>query len=353
VFSPESAPEPARRPLREHGVTWGHLLPGPLNAITDVAGVQVGHVTHRHTGVTAIRPAPGDVFQAKVAAGVCVLNAFGKAAGLLQVMELGTVETPIVLCNTLAVGRCADALVDHVLAANPDVRSVNPVVLECNDGRINDIRRRGVSGEDVHRALSLCVSGPVAQGAAGAGRGMVAYGVKGGIGTASRRTTHAAASYTTGALVLANMGDWPQLQVLGVPVGRLLPRPQGGAATPPEGSIIMLLATDAPLDARQLARVARRAPLGMARTGATAGHGSGDFVLAWSTANRVPNDTPSPPLLTPTLLHDAALGPLFAAAVEATEEAILNALCCAEPVGGVPALPVEDVLGLVRSAPWL
>jgi D-aminopeptidase len=338
----------------------GFLLPGPLNAITDVAGVAVGHVTHERTGVTAVVPAPGNVFQEKLPAAAFVLNGFGKAAGLLQVMELGTLETPVVLCNTLAVGRCADALVDHVLAANPGVRSINPVVLECNDGRLNDIARRGVTGDDVHRALAAAgaaaAGGPVAQGAVGAGRGMVAFGVKGGIGTASRRTGQqpragsGEGGYTVGALVLANMGEWPQLQIMGVPTGQRLPRSRvtPGAPAAPEGSLIMLLATDAPLGARQLGRLARRAPLGMARTGATAGHGSGDFVLAWSTAYRVPNAVPEPPLLAARVLHDAALGPLFQAAVEATEEAILNALFCATPVGDVPSLPVDDVVALIR-----
>jgi len=362
-------PSPERRPLRAYGLAPGVLPPGPRNAIADVPGVAVGHVTHARTGVTAVLPAAGNVFAQKVPAAAFVENGFGKAAGLLQVMELGTLETPVILCNTLAVGRCADALIDHVLAASPEVKSVNPVVLECNDGRLNDIARRGVAGDDVHRALAAAREaggGEVAQGAIGAGRGMVAFGVKGGIGTASRRIAAAPLpprsgepadagqsrrSYTVGALVLANMGEWSQLQMLGVPVGRRLARPAPGqpaAPDRPEGSLIMLLATDAPLDARQLGRLARRAPLGMARTGATAGHGSGDFVLAWSTAQRIPHDPPDPPLLTVTLLHDAALNPLFQAAVEATEEAILNALFCAEPVGDVPALPLEKVLPLLR-----
>ncbi|MBI3974529.1 MAG: P1 family peptidase [Chloroflexi bacterium] len=387
--------EHRRKPLRTYNLRPGLLESGPLNAISDVTGIHVGHVTYERTGVTAILPAPGNIFEAKAPAAAFVQNGFGKAAGLLQVMELGTLETPVTLCNTLAVGRCADALIDHVLASNRGVRSVNPVVLECNDGRLNDIARRGVTGDDVHRAIAAATGGPVSQGAVGAGRGMVAFGVKGGIGTASRRTistgyaeqpdrTGARSSepaYTVGALVLANMGEWAQLLVLGVPIGQRLARPTAplpppsassalstpshrseppaAASTPgpsqeatgpmPEGSIIMLLATNAPLDARQLGRLARRAPLGMARTGVTAGHGSGDFVLAWSTAHRVPNAAPNPPLLSTKVLHDAALGPLFQAAVEATEEAILNALFCAEPVGDMPALPVEEVLAHLRA----
>lgn len=344
---PIATTDASRPTARALGIASGILPPGPHNDIADVPGVRVGHATAKRTGVTAVVPAPDNLFRAKLPAAAFVQNGFGKAAGLLQVMELGTLETPILLTNTLSVGRCADALIDHMLELDPQITSLNPVVLECNDGRLNDIRSRGVGAADVRQALAGAATGPVWQGAVGAGRGMVCFGVKGGIGSASRQ----AAGYTVGALVLANFGRWEQLQIHGVPVGQLLPLPRLAPPDPPEGSIIMLLATDAPLDARQLGRLARRAPLGMARTGATAQHGSGDFALAFSTAYRVAHDPPEPPLFTVSLLHDAALNPLFQAAVEATEEAILNALFCATPVGDVPALPVDDVLPLLRRKP--
>ncbi|MFO7171686.1 MAG: P1 family peptidase, partial [Bacillota bacterium] len=370
-------PSSARPTPRQLGIRIGQLPPGPRNDLTDVPGVRVGHATvvadppgrpPARTGVTAVLPHPGDLVAQPVPAGCFVLNAYGKAVGLPQVEELGRLETPILLTNTLDVWRCAEALADHVLARHPDLRTVNPVVLECNDGRLSGIRAHHVTPAAVAAALAEAAAnpGPLAQGSVGAGTGMVAFQVKGGIGSASRQVPvppeavpwlraalragpageppagELPGRLTVGALVLANFGRWEELTVAGVPVGRLLPRPPGPALPPDRsGSIIMLLATDAPLDPGTLRRLARRAPLGMARTGGVAHHGSGDFALAF--AVRPPAAEPPPPAL---------LDLLFLAAVEATEEAILSALFTAGPMAGdggvaVPALPVEEVLALL------
>lgn len=305
-----------RARARELGIILGAMSPGPLNVITDVAGVRVGHVTivrgsgplvrgvgPVRTGVTALLPHGENIFTAKVPAAAAVFNGFGKTIGLVQIDELGQLETPILLTNTLSVGRVADALVGYMLEQYPAIGvttgTVNPVVCECNDGLLNDIGGRHVGEPEVRAALDSAAGGPMAEGNIGAGTGMTTYGFAGGIGTASRRLTQEQGGYTLGALVLANFGRRGELLIAGVPVGRELERqgqqPRATLKTPPEereqGSVIVLLATDAPLDARQLGRLTRRVPLGLARTGTHGGHGSGDLAIAYSTAQRIPHDS--------------------------------------------------------------
>lgn len=361
---------PAARPrARELGITLGTLPTGPHNAITDVAGVRVGHTTLRRgngplvrgvgpvrTGVTAILPHGDNLFTEKVPAAAVVFNGFGKTTGLVQVDELGEIETPILLTNTLSVGQVADALVGWMVEGHPAIgvttTSVNPVVAECNDGYLNDIGGRHVGEADVRAALADARGGPVAEGNIGAGTGMVCYGWAGGIGTASRRLAADRGGWTVGALVLANFGRRQDLLIGGVPVGREL-----DALFTQErehGSIIVVLATDAPTDARQLTRIARRAPLGLARTGSHGGHGSGDVVIAFSTANRIPHYGTE--LVRQVALvdeHGPAIDALFVAAVEATEEAVINALCAANSTDGRDdhrreALPTAETLSILR-----
>lgn len=316
----------------------GALAAGPRNAISDVPGVTVGHHTlargDLQTGVTVVRPHPGDPYRDKVPAAAVVLNGFGKSVGLVQVEELGVLETPIALTNTFSVPAIAMAQIRQCLGANPEsgrsLPTVNPLVFECNDGFLNDIQRMAVADEHYLQAWAAAAT-EFEQGAVGAGRGMSCFELKGGIGTASRRV--AGSEYTLGALVLANFGKLPQLTIAGHPVGRhlaALPPPEPG---PEQGSIILLLATDAPLDARQLRRLALRAGAGLARTGSVFGHGSGDIALAFSTAYTVPHlvERPMPVL---AMLHDGALDPLFQAAADSCEQAILNALWHARPVTG-------------------
>lgn len=329
--------------LRDLGVTIGVLPPGPGNAITDVAGVTVGHVTLSdgdvQTGVTAIHPYPGHPFRAKLPAAVHVVNGFGKSVGLMQLAELGTLETPVVLTNTLSVGTAATALVRHMLSTTPEIGAstgtVNPVVLECNDGAwLNDIRGLHVAEDDVLRVLDA--TGPAfEEGNVGAGTGMSCYGLAGGIGTASRVVARGKRRYTLGVLTLCNMGRLEDLRVDGRPVGReMAARIAAEGADREQGSIIVVVATDAPLDSRQLRRLAVRAGAGLARTGSHLGSGSGDVVLAFATAETVPHAMPDDPESVRRSLHEDALDPLFRAAVEATEEAILNALLAARPVRG-------------------
>lgn len=366
-----ASPYPPRPTARQEGVVAGILPPGPNNDIGDVPGVQVGHVTIAlgsgalvpgrgpvRTGVTAILPHGGNLFQEKVPAGVFVLNGFGKSTGLAQVQELGTLETPILLTNTLAAFQAADALAAWMVEQNPAIGirtgTVNPVVGECNDGYLNDIQGRHVAAEHVRAALAGARPGPVQQGAVGAGTGVVCFGFKGGIGSASR----AVGEYVLGALVQANFGRRGDLLIRGVPVGQhLLDYPGQAPPEPdaiPPGSVMVVLATSAPLDARQLGRLARRGALGLARTGASAANGSGDFVLAFSTAQRIPHQAEEP-LITLRVLRDDApdLDRLFLAAAEAVEEAVLNALFTARTVTGrdghvAHALPVQRVLALLR-----
>jgi D-aminopeptidase len=422
---------------REIGVRVGVLQTGAHNAITDVAGVRVGHTTivrgtDVRTGVTAILPHAGNLFREKVAGAVYVGNGFGKLAGSTQVNELGEIETPILLTSTLSVPRASDALLDYMLAlpGNEDVRSVNPLVAETNDGGLNDIRGRHLTREDVHAAIRNATNGAVEEGAVGAGTGTIAFGFKGGIGTSSRKLPPALGGYTVGVLVQTNYGG--VLTINGAPVGRELgkfylrqeleqtapsaathrdPRRGGGeragaagrthdatgdphdtasaprdATSAPrdatgdshdtadhtdnpagdvrdtaDGSIIIVIATDAPVDARNLRRMAARAMLGLGRTGASASNGSGDYVIAFSSApgvrvrvprNQRPGEAYAPREL--KLLSNEAMSPLFLAVIEATEEAIYNSLFRAQTTTGrggntVEALPLERTLEILRK----
>ncbi|MBW3660406.1 MAG: P1 family peptidase [Gemmatimonadetes bacterium] len=385
----DAAPAVAQeRPrARELGIAVGELPPGRWNAITDVPGVRVGHATvvegdSIRTGVTAIRPHPGDVFAEKVPAAIHIANGFGKLTGISQVFELGTIETPIVLTNTLAVGRAADGLVRWTLAntREPGVRSVNPVVGETNDGFLNAIIVPRVGPAEVAAALEVAADGPVEEGSVGAGTGTTALGFKGGIGTASRRFAIGDATYTLGVLVQSNFGG--ALEIAGVPVGRSLgvagfidrwlPPPAGpdanravesedlvwDPAVEPDrdgGSIMIVVATDAPVDARGLERIAKRAPYAIGRVGGFSSHGSGDYVIAFSTAEglRVPYAGGDAPTFVRETLRGEALNPLFRAVIEATEEAILNSLTRATTVEGwrgrVEALPIEAVRELLEE----
>lgn len=346
-------PVEGRQRVRELGIVVGQYQPGLLNAITDVAGVKVGHRTviqgegplrpgegPVRTGVTVVIPRE-DVWHKKVAAGSFVLNGTGEMTGLSWVAESGFLEYPIALTNTMNVPRVANGVMSWMITHHPEIGitddTLTPVVAECDDGRLNDIQGRHVSEQDVMTALDGATGGPVQEGSVGAGTGMVSYGFKGGIGTSSRRLPEKDGGYTIGVLVNANHGRRPELLVNGVPVGRLYgPAPPLALSLSPgqsEGSIIIVLATDAPLDSRQLTRLAKRAALGLARTGSTARHGSGDFILAFSTANVIPHYPKEP---TYSLLHlaDTHLNPLITASIEATEEAILNALTTATTVVG-------------------
>jgi D-aminopeptidase len=382
----------ARPRLRALGVAPGVLAPGPHNAITDVDGVRVGHKSRTdgdsvRTGVTAILPGSGNLFQSKVVAAVCVGNGFGKAAGFLQVQELGCIETPIVLTNTLAVGTATAAVVDWTLRqpGNADVRSVNAVVGETNDGYLNDIRGMHVTRDDVRAAIESARDGAVAEGCVGAGVGTRAFGWKGGIGTASRRLPASLGGYTVGALVQSNFGG--VLSINGVRVGEALGRysyrteieaargqggggghggggspsggrnPSGGGSLDDNagGSCMIVVATDAPLSSRNLERLARRALLGLGRTGSFMDHGSGDFVIAFSTRNRIPHAS-AERLRQVEELHDDGLGPLFMACVEAVEESIYNSLLAATTTTGfrgrtVEAIPIERLRQLLVAPP--
>jgi D-aminopeptidase len=363
-------PTGERPRARDAGVVIGILPPGTHNAITDVAGVRVGQVTLAegavNTGVTAILPHGGNVFRERVPAAIVVGNGFGKLLGVTQVRELGELETPILLTCTLCVWKAADALVEWLLR-QPDmqnVRSINPVVGETNDGGLNDIRARPIAPADVWRALEAAADGPVAEGAVGAGRGTSAFGWKGGIGTSSRVLTASLGGYTVGVLVQSNFGG--VLTINGAPVGRELGRfsfqrdVSGGgddddAELPPldspDGSIMMVVATDAPLDPRNLERLATRALFGLARTGATMSNGSGDYVIAFSTAETVRRAGGDDVRQVAELANDAMSG-LFQAVAEATEEAVINSLFRATTVQGaratVEALPLERTLDILR-----
>jgi len=354
----------SRSRIRELGVTIGRYQPGPVNAITDVAGVRVGHVTRIEgsgalkpgvgpvrTGVTVIIPRD-DVWHRKVPAGAFVLNGTGEMTGLAWIAESGFLEYPIALTNTLNIPRVANGVMSWMIRQYPGIGvtddTLTPVVAECDDGRLNDIQGRHVSESDVIRALDQASSGPVAEGAVGAGTGMVSYGFKGGIGSASRRLTTEEGGYTVGVLVNANHGRREELTVAGVPVGKLYQSQPAAmsrtddATEQSEGSIIVILATDAPLDSRQLTRLAKRAAIGLARTGSTVRHGSGDFMLAFSTGNTIPH-YPSQPTFTMTHLADTHINALFGATVEATEEAILNALTMATTMVGRDDRRVEAI----------
>ncbi|ABM32248.1 P1 family peptidase [Paracidovorax citrulli] len=335
----------ARDPAATAPPRIGLLDAGPLDAITDVAGVTVGHATLDdgpvQTGVTVIHPHAQDPYRHKVPAGAAVINGFGKSVGLVQLEELGQLETPIALTNTFSVGALAQAQIRDCVRANPEtgraLPTVNPLVLECNDGYLNDIQRMSL-GEDHYRAACGAARAQVPQGAVGAGRGMSSFQLKGGIGTASRRVPLAGGHCTVGALVLANYGLLPNLVWGGAPIGaslaaRLAAEARTAAAGPEKGSIIMVLATDAPLDARQLRRLAWRAAAGLARTGSVYGHGSGDIALAFSTAYTLPH-LPQEPMPAVAMVHEGLLDGLFQAAADSVEQAIVHALWHAEPVTG-------------------
>ncbi|MEX3844466.1 P1 family peptidase [Paraburkholderia sp. BR10882] len=320
----------------------GTLASGATGTIADVSGVRVGHCTldagDVQTGVTVLLPHAGDLFREKVPASACVINGFGKSIGLMQLEALGVLETPVALSNTFAVGTLAQAQVRAAVAANPQIGrglpTVNPLVFECNDGYLNDIQALAVH-EEHYLAACAAASADFARGSVGAGRGMSSFDLKGGIGTASRVVQAAGVQYTVGALVLANFGRLPMLTIDGVPVGReLAARAASNHATqePEKGSIIMLIATDAPLDARQLRRVALRAAAGLARTGSVYGHGSGDIAMAFSTAYTLAHDASTHAL--PPLLADSQLDPLFQAGADCVEQAILDALWSARTVQG-------------------
>jgi D-aminopeptidase len=345
----------------------GVLPSGPLDAITDVAGVEVGHATiirgdDVRTGVTAILPHPGNLFREKVPGAVFVGNAFGKLAGSTQVNELGEIETPILLTSTLSVPRVADALIDYMLAllGNEDVESINPLVGETNDGYLNDIRGRHITREDVFAAIKNAKGGAVEEGSVGAGTGTVAFGFKGGIGTSSRRLPPKLGGYTIGVLVQTNFGG--VLTIAGAPVGRELGRyylreelkQEGSATDRGNGSVMVVIATDAPVEARNLKRMAARAMLGLGRTGSSASNGSGDYVIAFSTAPqvRIRSEEKVSPRQIEVLPNDA-MSPLFLAVAEATEEAVYNSLLRATTITGrghmVEALPIEKTTEILKK----
>ena len=348
---------------RDLGIEIGVLHTGANNAITDVKGVLVGQVTMvddkkgMHTGVTAIVPHSDNIFRNKVPAGIFLGNAFGKMTGYPQVKELGNIETPIVLTNTLNVASGINGIIDYTFSfkENADVRSVNAIVGETNDGSINDIRARFVQPSDVLKAIQTAKSGPVEEGCVGAGTGTIAFNWKGGIGTASRVLPDSMGGYTVGVLVQTNFGGL--LNVDGVEVGKALGGyPYQKEIESADGSIMIVVATDAPLDSRNLERVAKRAWLGMGKAGGVASNGSGDFVIAFSTNEkmRVPYDSKPLETLNQNVVQNDNMTPIFMATIEATEEAIINSLFAAKDTKTykgttIKALPVDKVLEMVKA----
>ena len=348
--------------LREWGFPTGIFNTGTYNAITDVPGVTVGHVTlvegdSVRTGVTAIVPHQGNIFAQKVPAAIYVGNGFGKLAGVTQVSELGNIETPIILTNTLSVAAGIEGVVRYTLMqpGNEDVRSVNAVVGETNDGRLNDIGGMHVTPQMVIEAINKAHGGPVEQGNVGAGTGTICFGFKGGIGTASRVLAESLGGYTVGVLVQTNYGGI--LEIDGVQVGQRLHKHDFinhvKKSENTDGSCMMVVITDAPLDSRNLERVAKRAMMGMAKTGGIASNGSGDYVIALSVAPGNLIDSRAKTVTT-TVLANGEMSPIFAATIEATAEALWNSLFMAEPMTGrngyhVDALPVEQVLEMLRN----
>jgi D-aminopeptidase len=347
---------------RELGIAPGILPTGPMNAITDVPGVRVGHFTliqgdDIRTGATAILAHGGNLFQDKVPAGIAVGNGYGKLVGYTQILELGEIETPIVLTNTLAVPQAADALIEWTLSqpGNEAVTSVNPVVGETNDGRLNNIRKRLPRAETILRAITTATSGPVEEGVTGAGTGTIAFGWKGGIGTSSRALPPHLGGYVVGILVQSNFGGI--LQILGLPVGQALGYDYLRDWAEPDhanGSIMIVVATDAPLSSRNLTRLARRGLAGLARTGASMSNQSGDYVLAFSSAEPVRRTPDRRNRATSILeLGNERMSPLFQATIEACEEAIYNSLFAARTVTGyggftAEALPLDPVIDLLQ-----
>ena len=367
----QTASTNARPRSSDLGIKVGVLPSGPLDAITDVAGVAVGQTTivrgnNIRTGVTAIVPHPGNLYREKVPGAVFVGNGFGKLAGSTQVEEMGDIETPILLTSTTSVPRVADAVISYMLAlpGNEDVLSINPVVGETNDGYLSDIRGRHITPDDVSAAIKNAKSGPVEEGAVGAGTGTVAFGWKGGIGTSSRHLPTSLGGYTVGVLVQTNFGG--VLTIAGAPVGQELGQyylhkeieQAANAATSPaekaDGSCMMVVATDAPLDSRNLKRLAARALLGLARTGSSASNGSGDYVIAFSTAQQVRIHATDKSLTRKEeVLTNDAMSPLFEAVIEATEEAIYNSVFKATTTTGnghtVEALPIEKTMEILKE----
>lgn len=332
-----------KRDVERFGIIPGLLPTGPQNALTDVPGVCVGHTTRIEgesirTGVTAIRPHGGSLYEQPVTAAVYTINGFGKALGFEQVRELGVLETPIILTNTLSTWRAADALVSYMMQQTPSIWTVNPVVGECNDSFVNDIRQRSITEQDVFDALETANEGPVAQGCVGAGTGTTCYGFKGGIGTSSRQVE----GYTVAALLQTNFGNRQELRMGSAPVGwHLRDKYLPDKLTPSGGSVMIVLATDAPLTARQLQRLAKRAAFGLGRTGTTCHHGSGDFVIAFSTDQ------------SKTFVRDGELmNSFFGAVVDCVEESVYNALLNATTITGrkghtLHALPHNDLRAIL------
>ena len=366
VVTLAAAGQGSRPRARDLGISIGVLQTGESNAITDVAGVKVGHTTlikgdNIRTGVTAILPHAGNLFMEKVSGAVFVGNGFGKLAGSTQVNELGEIETPILLTSTLSVPRTSDFLIDYMLAlpGNERVRSINPLVAETNDGGLNDIRSRPITRDAVFNAIRNARSGAIEEGSVGAGTGTIAFGWKGGIGTASRKLPDGLGGYTLGVLVQSNFGGI--LNIDGVPIGKELGQYYlknaakgagiGSAPDPsPDGSIIIVIATDAPLDHRQLSRLASRSMVGLGRTGSSMSNGSGDYAIAFSTANRI---NANERVRSVSVLGNDAMSPLFQAVIEATEEAIINSLLKATTLTGngrtVDALPIDKVRDLLKK----
>ena len=369
-----TVPPEKRLRARDLGIPLGRFKPGRWNAITDVEGVQVGHSTiirgagalkrgrgPVRTGVTAILPNEKNIFEQRVVGGGYVLNGAGEVSGLTQLMEWGLVETPIFLTNTLSVGAVSDAAVEWMIEQFPGIGDEHdvliPLVGECDDSWLNDVAGRHVHAEHVREALQTASSGPVAEGSVGGGTGMICCDFKAGIGTASRKLSPALGGYTVGILVMNNFGHMRDLRVSGMPIGPLLEPSYGHLQkrVASYGSIIAVVATDAPLNSHQLGRVAKRVALGIGRAGSIAAHGSGEIILAFSTANKVPRTTQKM-IYHMKILLDQRLNPLYEAAIEATEEAILNSLCMARDMEGTnhnyaPALPLQEVKEIVlRSA---
>ncbi len=327
--------------IRDYGVKIGRLEPGSLNAITDVEGVTVGHVTLSHnnmqTGVTAILPHQGNIFKEKLIASSHVINGFGKTMGTIQMAELGTLETPILLTNTLNIGTAADVLIDYMLARNPEIGrttgTVNPIVGECNDMFLNDVREKFVKGEHILQALENTSSG-FKEGSVGAGTGMLCYSLKGGIGTASRIMEMDHGKYTMGVLVLSNFGILSDLRINGKAVGQELKEAiTQSYKGEDKGSIMVIVSTDLPVSERQLNRIIKRSVTGLSRTGSIITNGSGEVIIGFSTATKIPHEKPEHCLLLP-LIHEEDMDLAFRAIGEATEEAVLNSLVTAEEVVG-------------------
>ncbi|MCO5142567.1 MAG: P1 family peptidase [Oligoflexia bacterium] len=352
---------PGRVRLRELGISIGNFSPGKWNAITDVPGIKIGHTTlitddkeglPVRTGVTAILP-NDNIYMNRLNAGAFVLNGAGEMSGLIQVQEWGILETPILLSNTYSVGVCSSALVKDLTKRHPGIGEkydvVIPVVGECDDSWLNDIRGMHVRSEHVYHALAKAQSGPVAEGSVGGGTGMITCDFKAGIGTSSRLLDGKLQAYTLGVLVMSNFGIREELRIDGVPVGKMLFNKFSHLQrrTNSYGSIIAVLATNAPLTAHQLNRVSKRVALGIGRVGSHAAHGSGEIVIAFSTANKIPRSSDAP-IFAMNAVLDSAVNPIYQAAIEATEEAIINSLCASSDMKGrgnklCPALPLDDI----------